>query len=69
MITYAEQVALEHIAYRRREGWTWGQIIGEACDCLGEFGLPIPINIGSVSELERAYVAAYASVQHRRLAA
>ena len=66
--TYAESVALEHIAYLRRSGFSWGEIVGMAIDAREMVGVPL-ISIVTALEVERAFATAYCACQMRRVAA
>jgi len=49
-------IAIEHIAHRRAEGWTWGKIIAEVDDCLSFIGLT-PRQYDEPKDIMHAYVA------------
>ncbi len=54
----AENIAREHVAYRRRCGWTWGQIIAEVDACRAAVGLP-PSDCISKGALVAAFQATW----------
>lgn len=51
-MTYAHEVAQEHIACRRRSGWSWGDIAAEVRACCLEMGQEVPWQARAGWELE-----------------
>lgn len=61
-MTHAEAVAVEHMAYRRRHGYSWDEVATEAAECLQAVGVPC-MTLRYPAQIERAFAQAFARVQ------
>ena len=73
-MTYAQEIAREHIAQRAAEGWTWGEIAEEADRCCLMVGAPCvaalrPYDDAQPWAIERSYALARESVRRKAVAA
>ena len=64
--TYAEAVSREHVAYLKRSGMSYGQVVGQALDALEGVGLP-PKPIATPFDAERAFADAFMRLQHHKI--
>lgn len=61
-MTYAESIAVEHMAYRRRHGYSWDDVATEAAECLQAVGVPC-LTLRYPAQIERAFATAYARMR------
>ena len=73
-MTYAEEIALEHIAHRRRSGWSWAEIATEAGECCFAVNAPFVATLyphanAPAWAIERAFALAYEATMNAMVAA
>lgn len=67
-MTYANEVAREHISARRASGWSWSEIADEAVRCLAIIGLSVPYQMVTAAQMESAFATVWIEVQLRFVA-